>query len=76
MMSDLCWKCREEYKERMLGDPASYYHCHHEPKEKVECWCRQVRPMGEFDQVRSTLLSYNIGLQYCPQCGRELKRIK
>ena len=60
----LCLKCAR-YAEDLLreGKVEGIYpwdHCHHESKEKVECWCD--RPVSGMPA----------GWRYCPHCGRIL----
>lgn len=64
-----CWKCAR-YVEELLqeGKIEKIYpwdHCHHEPKEKPECWCDSHGkiPVGFLEPKQ---------MNFCPQCGRGL----
>jgi len=67
--SELCWECRDWLKgSHLLKDP--HNHCHHEPKEKANCWCET----WTFPDVINLIDSGNrtIKPNFCPQCGRKL----
>jgi hypothetical protein len=80
MSEGLCYKCRQAILDKW-GNKAFFLpsqHCHHEPKEKLKCWC-------EYDRLKKIQLNYapmnryditNIGVPYtpnfCPECGRKL----
>jgi hypothetical protein len=77
-MNDLCWKCKEwminKYGKIVTNDASAYFppyqHCHHEPKEKEECWCSRHH-LG--DCVWGTSFGdEKIIPFYCPVCGRKL----
>ena len=69
MSEELCWKCLQNLNsaERLcFKGGQTWWHCHHEPKEKPKCWCESERFKGFF----STASAYRVN--YCPECGKKL----
>jgi len=70
--NDLCWKCKEALKHVEGYDLQliiKHLHCHrhHEPKKKSECWCdRKHSSCGIVDGISTAL-------NFCPQCGKDLR---
>ena len=68
-MSDgLCWKCREYWNKHAPQSGIPWLHCHHEPKNKRECWC---------ESPTDTRLSADesLSINFCPECGKKLKSV-
>ena len=64
-MSDLCWECREKFKDADIRtDLLQFLHCHHEPKEKL---CEH------FNRIQS---KYGDDLAECIDCHAKLPRTR
>jgi hypothetical protein len=74
MSEGLCYKCLDTLNA-LNNDISSlrnwmrgHLTCHHEPKEKPLCWCRQGLDRSFVDSGYQFVKIY-----YCPQCGRPLE---
>ena len=82
-MTDLCWKCKRELEEyygcniEKIDYPlARNAHCHHEPKEKKECWCQtpknnRSQATRVFEDSEGRYKWFPVS-NFCPECGRKL----
>jgi hypothetical protein len=79
MSSDLCWECRDKIIKKFSennvieGFWMEIFHCHHEPKKKPkECWCETWKFPRAVDLTDCG--NRKMKPNFCPECGRELKK--
>jgi hypothetical protein len=77
---ELCWKCKKWLDKKYGGSVyyPPYQHCHHEPKEKLECWwCKDYKDLIMTFPIEwviriSRLIGLNKENPKCPICNSEL----
>lgn len=80
-LNDLCWRCKEELKNIEgydLGLIVKRLHCHHEPKEELECACKRYKIdtisawVYYIKEPSSSITQIALTNNFCPECGRKL----
>ena len=73
-MGKLCWSCKEKWLALSANNAINFdlLHCHHEPKEKPDCWCKVVTNLIQAENFSITILGKEVRVTHCPQCGRKL----
>ena len=80
MSEELCWKCKEALADLDISlrgsmlDVRPYLHCHHEPKEKPECWCESGHTIDSMGNgiAKTSIHGELIERNFCIRCGRKL----
>lgn len=73
MENELCWECKEGFKK--LGiEKFEVFHCHHEPKENLKCWCENGRTIDLMDNgvAKTSIHGELVERNFCLKCGKKL----